>query len=372
MRGLHASFTGVIAHSYLPMNWLAGTAMVIGNELTAWRQESLLVHPAERHHYLPTALPEDLQVVVVIGESARWDHLGVLGYGRDTTPRLAAERERLAAFRATSCDTSTKLSLACMFVREGGVQLGDGLNKPDKVLEMPVFAVLRSLGFSIDLFAMQGEAGFYQRVHPDFYKLREVIAAEAGAGREELDGLLVPQVVQSSARHRRGRHAIVLHTKGSHHLYSRRYPAEQARWRPTCDQEDGFCSRDQLVNAYDNSVLYTDRVLGELFDALRDRPALVLYTSDHGESIGENSHFHATPRAIAPPEQRRVPLLLWASPPVMADPALGAGVRRAMARAATLAPDVVTHHHVFSTLLGCAGVTSPDGGLEAGRDLCAP
>ena len=375
--GMHASFTGVMAHSYLPMNWLAGVAMVVGTEVTAWRSEASLVHPAIRHRYLDTDLPQDLQVVVVIGESARWDHFGVLGHDRPTTPRLQAEQDQghLAAFRATACDTSTKLSLACMFVRAGGVMPGDGLHQRDEILEQPVFAVLRTLGFSIDLFAMQGEAGYYQRVRPDFYKLREVIAAEAGAGVPDLDGLLVPQVARALEQRGAGRRAIVLHTKGSHYLYSRRYPAEQARWQPVCDMEHRFCSRDELLNAYDNSILYTDRVLGELFDTLRTKRALVLFTSDHGESIGENSHFHATPRAIAPPEQLRVPLLLWASPVAAADPVLGPGVRRAVARAQVLREGSgadVTHHHLFSTLLGCAGVRSPDGGLEAGRDLCAP
>lgn len=370
-RDLNASFTGVIAHSYLPSNWLAGTGMVLGNRVAAWLAGQHLRHPAEHHRFDARALPEDVLVVVVVGESARWDHFGLFGYGRPTTPRLQAEAPRLAAWRARSCDTSTKLSLACMFVRAGGVEPGDGLHRPDVVRERQVFAVLRTLGFTIDLHAVQGEAGFYQQVGPDFYQLREVLAAQAG-GAPVLDGLLLPELRRSIERYPRGRHAVVLHAKGSHYLYSRRYPDDHARWQPVCDGEDGFCRRDELVNAYDNSILYTDTVLGGVFDLLRDRPALVLYTSDHGESIGENSHFHATPRAIAPPEQRRVPLLLWASPPLMDDARVGPRMRRAIARANVPDAPEVEHAHIFSTLLGCLGVTSPDGGLEAGRDLCAP
>ncbi len=72
----------------------------------------------------------------IIGETTRWDHMGIFGYERNTTPKLAQEKN-LAAFRGYSCDTATKLSLRCMFVRQGGAE-----DNPQRTLkEQNIFAV---------------------------------------------------------------------------------------------------------------------------------------------------------------------------------------------------------------------------------------
>jgi KDO II ethanolaminephosphotransferase len=109
-------------------------------------------------------------------------------------------------------------------------------------------------------------------------------------------------------------------------------------------------------------------VLGQLLDKLRDRKALVVFTSDHGESIGDGTHFHGTPRAIAPAEQRRVPLLLWASDPLLADPLRHAAFSRLRERAAGNEP--ARHEQLFASLLGCLAVQSPDGGITPAHNLC--
>lgn len=363
------NLSGVAAHTYVPSNWIAGTAMVAANRWSAAREDRRLPSPAQRFRYEPEAPLGDVTVLLVIGESARHDHFGLLGYRRQTTPKLAT-LPGIAAFPATSCDTSTKLSLACMFVRPEGQRLSDGLS-PDVMLEDNVFSVFKHLGFAIELFAMQSEVGFYQRVRPDFYKIREVIAAQPeNAGQPLDDMLLVPEVVASVQRHPGRPRLVVLHTKGSHYLYTARYPRAFATFGPECPGTDSLCSAEQLIASYDNSIVFTDHVLHELATRLKDRPVLMVYTSDHGESIGENLHFHATPRKIAPPEQRRVPLLLWASPAFLKDPVRRAGFERAQARAATAKDGDVGHGHLFATLLGCAGVASPDGGITAAHDLC--
>lgn len=361
-----ASASGQVAHRYVPTNWLSGLGMMAANRVTTAVRDHTLQDPAELFDYTEATPLDDVTVVLVIGETARHDHMGLLGYWRDTTPGLG-QQKNLAAFRAQSCDTVTRLSLACMFVRPEGVRLGDGFS-PDVIHEEKVFSVFRSLGFSIDLFAMQAEAGFYHRVGPDFYKLREVIAAQPGNQGMALDGMLLPEVKASLARRASGRHMIVLHLKGSHFEYSKRYPREFARWQPECSDVDVRCSRQTLVNAYDNSMLYTDHVLTELTRMLEGRKALMVYTSDHGESIGDGVHFHGTPRAIAPPEQRRVPLIFWASEALLADPVHRQAFERAQALAQAKHP--ASHQHLFASMLGCLSVRSPDGGLTPGFDLC--
>ncbi len=118
----------------------------------------ILSTPLSVFYYTAPKSLDDTYVVFVIGETTRWDHMGSLWLW----PRYHAkfsEEPNLAAFRGESCDTATKLSLRCMFVREGGAA-----NDPGRTLkEENVFSVLRELGFTSELYAMQGEVWFYSK-----------------------------------------------------------------------------------------------------------------------------------------------------------------------------------------------------------------
>ncbi|WP_338559785.1 kdo(2)-lipid A phosphoethanolamine 7''-transferase [Erwinia sp. E_sp_B04_7] len=359
------SYGGVVAHSYLPSNWLSALGLFAYTSYDEKMDSKDLLDPAKKFSYTAPAGLDDTYVVFVIGETTRWDHMGLLGYERDTTPKLSQEKN-LVAFRGESCDTATKLSLRCMFVREGGTDEGPGRT----LKEQNVFSVLKELGFSSELFAMQSEVWFYNNTNADNFAFREQIGSEQqNQGKSVDDMLLVPELKKSLDRHPQGKHLVILHTKGSHYLYSQRYPREFARYQPECMGVDDKCSKEMLINAFDNSVLYTDTVLDKVFDQLRDKKAIVFYASDHGESISENMHLHGTPRNMAPPEQFRVPMIVWASDKYLADPQHQNAFDRlkAQQRVGT------THRHVelFDTILGCLGYTSPDGGINDKNNWCA-
>ena len=289
------------AHTYVPSNWVAGLGMSASSALDEWVSKDQKLDPAQTFQYSQTSpgdAVDDVTLVVVIGESARSSNFGLLGYERPTTPFLAAEKN-LVAFKATSCNTSTKLSLQCMFVRPQGV-VDRGMQAP-QILEETVFSVLKKLGYSTELFAMQSEVWFYNSLKTDFYKIREVIAADtANRGKPVIDALLGTELSASMAKHPKGHHAIVLHTKGSHFSYASRYPREFAKYLPECDGVDGACSKAQLINAYDNSILYTDTFLHDLMTRLADKKAVLIYTSDHGESIDEKPSLPCDPQAPGP------------------------------------------------------------------------
>lgn len=359
------SYGGVVAHSYLPSNWLSALGLFAYTSFDEKMDSKDLFDPAKNFTYNAPAGLDDTYVVFVIGETTRWDHMGLLGYDRDTTPKLSKEKN-LVAFRGESCDTATKLSLRCMFVREGGTDEGPGRT----LKEQNVFSVLKALGFSSELFAMQSEVWFYNNTNADNYAFREQIGSEKqNQGKSVDDMLLVPELKKSLDRHPGGKHLVVLHTKGSHYLYSQRYPRDFARYQPECMGVDETCSKAMLINAFDNSVLYTDTVLDSVYDQLRDKKAIVFYAADHGESISENMHLHGTPRHMAPPEQFRVPMIIWASDKYLADPQNQSAFDRlkAQQRVGT------THRHVelFDTILGCLGYTSPDGGIKQANNWCA-
>lgn len=358
------SYGGVVAHSYLPSNWLAALGLYAYTQYDEKYDAATLYDPAEHHTYVAPAGIDDTYVVFIIGETTRWDHMGLLGYSRDTTPRLSKEKN-LVAFRGTSCDTSTKLSLRCMFVREGGTE-----DNPQRTLkEQNVFAVMKSLGFTSELFAMQSEMWFYNNASVDNYSFRELIASEKRNDDKPVDDmLLVDELKESLGRYPVGKHLVILHTKGSHYLYSQRYPRSYARYQPECMGVDDFCSKQQLINAFDNSMLYTDSFIANVIEQMRDKKALVFYAADHGESIDDNSHFHGTPREMAPPEQFRVPLMVWASDKFLAQP----GSLTAFEQLQAEQRIGKSHRQVelFDSILGCLGYTSPDGGINAENNWC--
>jgi len=359
------SYGGVVAHSYLPSNWLAALGLFAYTQVDESTDTSNLLDPAKKFTYIPPAGIDDTYVVFIIGETTRWDHMGILGYERDTTPRLSQE-ENLVAFRGTSCDTATKLSLRCMFVREGGAE-----DNPQRTLkEKNVFSVLKSLGFSSELFAMQSEVWFYNNTNTDNYSFREIIASEKrNDGKPVDDMLLVNELQESMKNHPQGKHLVILHTKGSHYQYSQRYPRSFARYTPECMGVDRSCSKAQLINAFDNSVLYTDTFIGNVIDSLRDKKAVVFYAADHGESIDENSHLHGTPRQMAPDEQFRVPMIAWASDSFLAQPDHQEAFDRLKAQQRVGGKK--RHEELFDSILGCLGYTSPDGGINPANNWCA-
>lgn len=359
------SYGGVVAHSYLPSNWLTAVGLFAYTSYDEKVDSDDLFDPAKNFTYQAPKGLDDTYVVFVIGETTRWDHMGLLGYERDNTPKLSKEKN-LVAFRGESCDTSTKLSLRCMFVREGGT-----MDNPGRTLkEQNVFSVLKSLGFSSDLFAMQSEVWFYNNTNADSYAFREQIGSERrNQGKSVDDMLLIPELKSSIDDHPKGKHLVILHTKGSHYLYSQRYPRDFARYQPECMGVDDTCSKEMLINAYDNSILYVDTMLDSVFDQLRDKKAIVFYAADHGESISENMHLHGTPRNMAPPDQFRVPMIVWASDKYLADPANKSAFERLQAQQKA----GKTHRHVelFDTLMGCLGYTSPNGGIKQENNWCA-
>ncbi|CEV31183.1 TPA: kdo(2)-lipid A phosphoethanolamine 7''-transferase [Salmonella enterica subsp. enterica serovar Typhi] len=338
------SYGGVVANSYLPSNWLSALGLYAWAQVDESSDNNSLINPARKFTYVAPKDGDDTYVVFIIGETTRWDHMGIFGYERNTTP---------------------KLSLRCMFVREGGAD-----NNPQRTLkEQNVFAVLKQLGFSSDLYAMQSEMWFYSNTMADNISYREQIGAEPrNRGKTVDDMLLIDEMQNSLAQNPEGKHLIILHTKGSHFNYTQRYPRSYAQWKPECIGVDSGCTKAQMINSYDNSVTYVDHFITSVFDQLRDKKAIVFYAADHGESINEREHLHGTPRNMAPPEQFRVPMLVWMSDKYLASPQHAQMSAHLKQQAEIKVPR--RHVELYDTIMGCLGYTSPNGGINQNNNWC--
>jgi len=154
---------------------------------------------------------------------------------------------------------------------------------------------------------------------------------------------------------------IVLHQMGSHGpAYSKRSPPDQKPFLPECTTNVlQQCDRSELVNAYDNSIAYTDHVLARTIAWLAERDKqyapMLLYVSDHGESLGENNlYLHGLPYAVAPREQTHVPMLAWLAPGARGVSGLALDCLR-RERNKTL-----SHDNLFHTTLGVLGIRASE------------
>ncbi|MEQ4922488.1 kdo(2)-lipid A phosphoethanolamine 7''-transferase [Proteus hauseri] len=358
------SYSGGLSYAFLPTNWIIPLFQYGITRYDDTFNNQSLFNPADHFTYLPSKANDDVYVVFIIGETARWDHMGLLGYERDTNPLLTQEKN-LVAFRGISCDTATKLSLKCMFVRENGTDDNDQRT----LKENNIFSILRQLGMTSELYSMQSELWFYNKLDLNNYAMKEMMTAKnSNFGKELDDTLLIAETANSVAHYPKGNHLVILHTKGSHFMYSQRYPESFKKYQPECLNVDDECTKDQLVNAYDNSILYTDYFIKGVLDTLRDKKAIVFYTSDHGESISDNGGLHGTPKEIAPPEQFKVPFLVWMSDSYLAEPEnkkLFDNLKQNQEQQRTF-----YHHNIFDSMLGCLGYTSTDGGINNQNNLC--
>ena len=359
------SYGGVLANSYLPSNWVAALGLYGWTQVDESTDTRELFDPAKKFTYVAPKDIDDTYMVFIIGETTRWDHMGLFGYERNTTPGLAKEKN-LVAFRGYSCDTATKLSLRCMFVRQGGAS-----DNPQRTLkEQNVFAVLHQLGFTGDLLAMQSELWFYSNTMANNIAYREQIGAEPRNRGKSVDDMLLADELQNviARQSEKGKHLIIIHTKGSHFNYTQRYPRNFAQWKPECVNVDDKCSKAELINSYDNSITYVDHFLVTVFDQLRDKKAIVFFAADHGESINEHERLHGTPRKMAPPEQFRVPMMVWMSDKYLQNPDHAKSFAYLQQQAAMKQPK--RHVELYDTIMGCLGYTSPDGGINAFNNWC--
>lgn len=287
-------------------------------------------------------------VVLVVGETARAENQSLQGYGRETNP----EMKRAGAFYfsdAWSCGTATTVSVPCMFSN----MTREKFDKPVAKAHWNALDVLQHAG--VDVFWRDNDEGCKDvcaRVPNEDITDAKIAGLCDASGC--LDQVLVADLPERLAK-LRSPALLVLHIKGSHGpAYFQRYPAEFAQFKPGCDTaEVQTCTYAQTVASYDNTILYTDHILGKVVDALKAEPdvdSAMMYLSDHGESLGENDvYLHGADWATGPSQQKHIPMLMWLSPGWVRD----SGIRLDCLDQRRTQP--ASQDNLFHTLLGFFG-----------------
>jgi len=286
-------------------------------------------------------------VIMVVGEAARADHFALNGYSRETNPRMKKE-EIINFSNIYSCGTTTAVSVPCMFSMYDRSEYDSqkGLHR-ENVLDVLAHAGVEVLWRDNN----SDSKGVADRMKYEHYKTpkNNTICEEECRDIGMLVGL--DRVIEESSKDM----IIVLHQMGNHGpAYYKRYPKEFERFTPTCQTNQlEECSQEEIANAYDNALLYTDYFLSQTIGLLKKYEdhidAAMFYMSDHGESLGEGGFYlHGLPYFIAPDAQTHVASLLWLGKNFPAD-------RENLVKNAAYE---FSQDNLFSTLLGLFNVQS--------------
>lgn len=315
-------------------------------------------------------------VVLVVGETARAANFSLGGYGqaeqRDTTPVLRALQASGDVYYmgdVTSCGTNTQASVPCLFSHHGKQGHENSTTRFENLLD-----VLQRAGLAVLWLDNQsGCKGVCDRV-PTFNTRtlddpRYCSGGQTGECWDEVMlSVLDAQIVALPVERKRNGVVVVMHQMGSHGpAYYKRSPPEHKAFLPECSSNAlPDCSRSALVNAYDNSIRYTDYFLGQTIAWLSRQagPTAMVYVSDHGESLGENNvYLHGLPYALAPDVQKQVPMVWWVSPAMRAHQGWQAKCLEAQTGRS------LSHDYFFHSVLGLLDIQTEV--YQATRDVWA-
>ncbi|UIR54789.1 phosphoethanolamine--lipid A transferase EptA [Sphingobacterium sp. SRCM116780] len=311
----------------MPWSYLVNTSLFYSDKYKSNEKEILL----------PDATIKDNQksvVVLVIGESARSQNFSLYGYKKNTNP-LLSKIPHLFHFDATSCATYTTAGVKCILEHTNTDKLYEIL--PNYLYRNNVDVIWRTSNW--------GEPP----VHIKDYQNRDVLLPNCKGEGCDYDEVLLTGLKEQILASKKNKVLIILHTSTSHGpTYSTKYPSRFETFKPVCNSvELGKCSQTELINAYDNTIVYTDYILSQIIEDLKELNAYksaMIFVSDHGESLGEkNLYMHGVPISIAPKEQYEIPFIVWTSD----------GSKQVKPN------KILSQNHVFHSVLNFLNIQSP-------------
>lgn len=285
--------------------------------------------------------------IVVVGEAARANRFSLNGYERPTNPLL--QKEDIINFsNISSCGTSTAISVPCMF------SVLERKNYSDKEAKSTenVLDILKRSGANVLWRDNNSDSkGVALRVAYQDYRSAQNNTLCDEECRDE--GMLVG--LQEYVDTQKGDIVIVLHQMGNHGpAYYKRYPQSFEKFTPVCQTNQvEKCSSEEIGNAYDNAILYTDYFLSKTIGFLKQNDqkfqTAMIYMADHGESLGEKGlYLHGIPYFMAPDEQTHVGAVMWFG--------VKSKERIHVQALQQKANQEYSHDNLFHTILGVMGV----------------
>lgn len=292
-------------------------------------------------------------VIMVIGESMRGDLVSINGYSIKNMP-LLEKRQNLVSFtNATSSAPSTRLAIPYMITR------AEPPNYDQAISEKGLISIYKHLGFKTAWIGSQGLFGIYETSFASHAMEADLVIHRENmrivpTNYVDYDEELIEHVKARLDQYPNDNHFIVVHLFGSHWQFTERYPKEFGdKFTPVCNQSTPIkCSSEELLNAYHNTILYTDFVLDKLMNLIENKNSLVVYSSDHGFSFDGKAFGNGYSGAKVPDEQRTIAMFVWMSQQFKTDH------QAFMDKIKEKQNIPVSHDYLFHSILNCSDVES--------------
>ncbi len=256
-----------------------------------------------------------IALVVIVGETARESSFTpILQRFSGQEGYLNTDDQLIYFTNLWSCGTNTAASLPCMFSTFGKDDYQRSYNREyENIAEL-----INRVGYQVTWRNNNsGCKGLCNELNKDPITLENSPQFSAyGLFYDEALVVDLEQRISASVKDQ----VIFLHQLGSHGpAYFKRLPNEYKLEQPACESQDfGKCSQQEIVNAYNNTIIYTNRVIAGAISRLKQleetHDTALVYLSDHGESTGEGGYYlHGIPYFMAPEEQTHIPMLFWLS-----------------------------------------------------------
>ncbi len=305
-----------------------------------------------------TISQKPLTVIMIVGESMRGSFVS-----KKNMPLLLSRKNVVIFADATSSETSTREAIPYMLTSAKSPHLEQSLT------EKSFISIFKKLGFETSWIGNQGIFGMFETSFASIALEADYIITKAELRKtfpneKMCDELLLP-FIDKRLKEYSGDNLTIIHLLGSHWRFDQRLPDNfKAPFLPECvSAVPAQCSQEQLMNSYENSFYYTDIVIDKLLKKLEDKNAIVIYSSDHGFSLGEEGFFgNASKNKLAQKEQKDIAMFMWVSDYFMKqNPGILDKVKKH-------SKNNVSQDYIFHSILDCSGVKS--GYIDSSLSFC--
>jgi len=343
-KGFNSLSFGYMLTNYLPYNVVWSVVQYNKKYKQQVSKLNTKIDLSKKHSFqFDSDNKEPLVVVMIIGESMRGSTVS-----QENMP-LMHDRKNLVIFKhARSSETSTRESIPYMLTSAKSPNAEQSLN------EKSFISIFKNLGFKTSWISNQGLLGIFEILYSSITLEAEYLITKSDLRRKfpnekHYDEYLQP-FIDAKLQESDDKHLMIMHLNGSHWRFDERVPEGfESPFSPECNSSfPSQCSGEKLMNSYEKTYYYTDTVIDELLKKLENKNHRVIYSSDHGYSLGENGFFgNASKDPLAQKEQKDIAMFMWGSDYfIKQNPGLIDKVRKYSAKA-------ISQDYIFHSILDC-------------------